>query len=44
MTPASWELLRLTIFAGKSFGEAATADIAWFGGEAAVSGAAAPGT
>lgn len=44
MTPASWELLRLTIFGGKSFGEAATADIAWFGGEAPVSGAAAPGT
>jgi hypothetical protein len=43
MTPASWELLRLTIFGGKSFGEAATADIAWFGGEAPVS-AAAPGT
>jgi hypothetical protein len=44
MTPASWELLRLTIFAGKSFGEAATADIAWFGGEPPVSAAAAPGT
>jgi hypothetical protein len=40
MTPASWELLRLTIFGGKSFGEAATADIAWFGGEPPVSAAA----
>jgi hypothetical protein len=33
MTPVSWELLRLTIFGGLSFGEAATADVAWFGGE-----------
>jgi predicted ATP-grasp superfamily ATP-dependent carboligase len=35
MTPVSWELLRLTIFGGLSFGEAATADIAWFGAEQA---------
>lgn len=33
MTPVSWELLRLTIFKGLTFGEAATADIAWFGGD-----------
>jgi hypothetical protein len=44
MTPASWELLRLTMFGGQSFGEAATADIAWFGGGPPVNAAAAPGT
>ncbi len=31
MTPASWAILRQTIFQGRSFGEAATQDIAWFG-------------
>lgn len=29
MTPASWPILRQTIFEGKSFGDAATHDIAW---------------
>ncbi|MFK8014347.1 MAG: ATP-grasp domain-containing protein [Gammaproteobacteria bacterium] len=31
MTPASWPILRQTIFQGRSFGEAATHDIAWQG-------------
>lgn len=31
MTPVSWPILRQTIFEGKSFGEAATDDIAWHG-------------
>jgi hypothetical protein len=44
MTPVSWELLRLTIFKGLTFGEAATADVAWFGGEEPVSPAGARGT
>ncbi|MEO1575262.1 MAG: ATP-grasp domain-containing protein [Pseudomonadota bacterium] len=29
MTPASWPILRQTLFEGKSFGAAATADIVW---------------
>ena len=29
MTPASWPILRQTLFDGKTFGAAATADIAW---------------
>jgi hypothetical protein len=44
MTPVSWELLRLTIFKGLTFGEAATADVAWFGREEPVSPAGARGT
>jgi hypothetical protein len=44
MTPASWELLRLTMFGGQSFGEAATADIAWFGGGRPVNAIAEHGT
>ena len=44
MTPASAELLALTLFKGMSFGEAATADIAWFGAGPTLSRAAAPGT
>ena len=31
MTPACYEILYLTIFKGRTFGEAATEDIAWFG-------------
>ncbi len=44
MTPASAELLALTLFKGMSFGEAATADVAWFGTPEPLSRADAPGT
>ena len=44
MTPASAELLALTMFKGMSFGEAATADVAWFGAARRLSRADAPGT
>lgn len=44
MTPASAELLALTLFRGMSFGEAATADVAWFGTPEPLSRAGAPGT
>jgi predicted ATP-grasp superfamily ATP-dependent carboligase len=36
LTPASWEILRRTLFRGMSFGEATTEDIGWYGsGDAA---------
>lgn len=44
MTPASAELLALTLFKGMSFGEAATADVAWFGAAGSLSRGGAPGT